>query len=117
MIVIQSDDAETVSTNAVLYSRPEAIRKLATMMIVSMAEANTDMICDMAEEYPTKGDVERGFQHLADQALDSLEDHINDLRESLTKFLKDAKVVAKVRRLDYDDDGALSDIMIDLRVE
>ena len=115
MIVFQ--DCETVKTNSVLYAQQDGIRKLATMMIVNMAEGNTDMICDMPEEYPTKTDVERVFSTLNEQALDMMDDHIDTLKEELTKFLKSAKVVAKVRRLDYDNEGNLSDITVDVKVE
>lgn len=115
MIVFQ--DCETVKTNGVLYGQPDAIRKLATMMIVNMAESNTDMICDMPEEYPTKADVERGFQGLSEQAIDMLDDHIDTLKEKLTEFLKSAKVNARVRRMDYDNEGNLSDITVDVKVE
>lgn len=110
-------DSEMVETNAVLYSQPEAIRKLATMMLVNMAESNTDMICDMPEEYDTKEDIERAFGHLNEQALDCLEDHINDLRNSLERFLREVKVTTRVRRLEYNEQGKLSDITVDLSVE
>ena len=115
MIVFQ--DCETVSTNDVLYSQDNGIRKLATMMLVNMAESNTDMVCDMPEEYETKAEVELAFQNLNEQALDMLDDVISELREKLEKFLREAKVSARVRRLDYDQNGQLSDITVDLRVE
>lgn len=115
MIVFQ--DCETVKTDDVLFGRPDAIRKLATMMLVNMAEGNTDMVCDMSEEYKTKEDVERVFQGLTDQALDMLPDVIDSLKMSLEDFLQKAKVKAQVRRLDYDTAGKLSDITVDIKVE
>ena len=109
--------ADFVKTTGVLYSQPESIRRLAIMMMVNAAEANTDMIFDMPEEYETKQDIEGAFQALNEQALDLLEDHIADLRLSLDKFLRSAKVTAKVRRLDYTKEGKLADIMLDIDVE
>ncbi len=116
MIVFQNG-IETVKTHDVLYGRPDGIRKLATMLIVDMAESNTDMVCDMSEEYPTKADVERVFQGLNDQAIDVLEDNFEFLKEKLMEFLRTAKVTARVRRMDYDTEGKLSDVMVDVSVE
>ena len=108
--------ADFVKTTGVLYSQPESIRRLAIMMMVNAAEANTDMVYDCLEEYESKQEIENAFQALNEVALDMLEDHIADLRRSLESFLRSAKVTAKVRRLDYDKEGKLSDIMLDLDV-
>ena len=107
---------ETVSTNDVLYSHPNAVRALAIMMMVNAAESNTDMICDMPEEYKNKDDVEVVFSSLNEQALDMFDEHFEDLRNRVERFLRSAKVVARVRRLDYNPEGLLSDIAIDLDV-
>ncbi len=109
--------ADMVKTNGVLYSQPESIRRLAIMMMVNAAEANTDMIFDCSEEYETKQDIEGAFQALNEVALDMLEDHISDLRRSLETVLRNAKVAARVRRLDYNKEGNLADITIDIDVE
>ncbi len=116
-MIVYPDNIETVKTNGVLYSQPDAIRKMAIMLMVNVAEGNTDMICDMPEEYETKDEVERAFQALNEVALDMLEDHIADLRLSLEKFLREVKFTAKVRRLDYDKEGKLSDVTVDINVE
>jgi hypothetical protein len=115
-MIFHEDGAETVKTNGVLYSQPESIRRLAIMMMVNAAEANIDMVSDMPEEYESKQEIENAFQALNEQALDMFEDHIADLRRSLESFLQSAKVTAKVRRLDYDKDGKLSDITLDIDV-
>ena len=116
MIVFQ-DGLETVTASGVLYSRPDAVRKLAIMIMINAAEANTDMICDMSEEYETKDNIEAVFKSLNEQALDMLEDHIADLQKSLESFLKNTKFKAQVRRLDYNKEGKLADIVVDLDVE
>ena len=107
---------ETVNTNDVLYSRNDAIRALAVMMMVNAAESNTDMICDMPEEYVNKDDVEVVFSSLNEQALDMFDDHFEDLRNRVERFLRNAKVTARVRRLDYNVEGRLWDITVDLDV-
>ena len=108
--------ADMIKTTGVLYSQPESIRRLAIMMIVNAAEANTDMVLDMPEEYESKQEIENAFQALNEQALETLEDHIADLRLSLDKFLRSAKVTAQVRRLDYNKEGKLEDITLDIDV-
>ena len=116
-MIVYQDNIETVKTNGVLYTDPQVVRKMAIMMLVNVAEGNTDMICDMYEEYPTKADVERVYQGLHDQAMDMLDDHINDLRSSLEKALTELKYTARVRRLDYDQEGKLADVTVDIDVE
>lgn len=116
-MIVYEDNIETVKTNGVLYSNTEAVRKLAIMMLVNVAENNTDMVCDMSEEYRTKAEVEAVFQGLNEVALDMLEDHISDLRSSLERALREIKFTARVRRLDYDKEGKLSDVTVDIAVE
>ena len=116
-MIVYQDNIDQVKTNGVLYSDPQVVRKLAIMMLVNTAEGNTDMVCDMCEEYPTKADVERVYQGLHEVALDMLDDHINDLRNSLEKALREIKYTARVRRLDYDEQGKLSDVTVDIAVE
>ena len=116
-MIVYENGIETVKTNGVLFSNPDAVRKLAIMLLVNSAECNTDMVCDCSEEYPTKGDIERVFQGLNDQALDNLEVHLDDLRLSLERALREIKFTARVRRLDYNKEGKLADITVDLDVE
>jgi hypothetical protein len=115
-MIVHEIGCDTVKTNGVLYSQPEAIRRLAIMMIVNAAEANTDMVLDMQDEYKSKEELEGAFRALNEQALETLEDHITDLRLSLDKFLRSAKVTAQVRRLDYNTEGKLADITLDIDV-
>lgn len=107
---------DTVRTHDVLYSRPEAIRKMAIMLLVNAAESNIDMVCDMSEEYGSKADIDGAFQGLNEQALVMLEDNIADLRQSLENFLRKTKITAQVRRLNYDKEGKLDGITLDLDV-
>ena len=116
-MIVYQDNIEQVKTNGVLYSDPQVVRKLAIMMMVNTAEGNTDMVCDMSEDYKTREDVEAVFQGLNEVALDMLDDHINDLRASLEKALREIKYTARVRRLDYDEQGKLSDVTVDIAVE
>lgn len=112
-----SEDIDTVRTNGVLYTSSDAIRKMAIQMIVNAADSNTEMVCDMQNEYKTKEEIAAVYSNLAQQAKEMLEDHINDIKLNLEKFLCEAVVHARVRRLDYDEQGNLSDISVDIQVE
>ena len=115
-MIFHEDGTETVRTNSVLFSQPDAVRKLAIMMMVNAAEGSIDMITDYPENYETKEDMEIVLGNVREMALECLEDHIADLRRSLESFLRSAKVDVKVRRLDYTKAGELSDISIDIDV-
>lgn len=116
MIVYPTVD--TVKTNEVLYYSPEAIRKLGIMLMVNAAEANTDMVMDMPDEYTSKEEIEAVYLHLNQQAREMLEDHIHDLRMNLDKFLQNVKFRARVTRLDYAKvDGTLNDVTVEIDVE
>jgi hypothetical protein len=107
----------TVNTHAVLYSLPDAVRQLAIVMLVNMAEANTEMAMDTPEEYNTKAEFENVLQDLPLQALDMIPDLIHDLEQSLRKQLNEMKYTAKVVRMDYKEDGELADVTVKLNVE
>lgn len=116
-MIVYQDNIDTVKTNGVLYSNPDAVRKMAIMMLVNVAEGNTDLVCDCADDYKTKADVEAVFQGLNEVALDMLSDHIDDLRLALEKCLREIKYTARVRRLDYDQEGNLADVTVDIDVQ
>lgn len=116
-MIVYPGNVDSVKTNGVLYSQKDAVRSMAIAMLINVAEGNTDMVCDMSNEYPTKGDVEAVFQGLHEVALDMLDDHIADLRISLERALREIKYTARVRRLDYDREGNLSDVTVDIEVE
>lgn len=107
-------DQHQVRPNDVLYSRNDAVRKLAVAMLVNLAESNIDMVCDMDDEFLTKDAIESAFKNLNDVVLSTLDDHIFDLRNALTKMLLDIKVDARVRKMEFNDIGRLSDVDVEL---
>lgn len=116
-MIVYDDSAKTVDTIGVLFSRPDAIRKMAIVMLAHAAEFNTHMICDLPEEYETKEDMEVSLKGINESALGMLEDHIRDLRRALEDALQEIKFTARVRRLDYDEQGRLNDLTVDISVE
>lgn len=117
MTINTAENIEIVSTRQVLFADKHAVRKLALALLVNQAGANVERILDMGGDYETRADVEQVFATLKEQTLETLDDFINDLRLSLAESLKDANVVAMVRRMDYDRSGNLSDVTVDLHVE
>lgn len=116
-MIVYPGGHDTVKTTDVLYSQKAAIRSLAISMIINCAEGTRDMIIDCSEEYSTKADIEIMFRSIHEQARDMLEDHIHDLQVALDQALRDIKFTARVHRLDYDKEGQLSDIGVDITVE
>jgi uncharacterized membrane protein len=116
-MIVYENGVDTVKTNDVLCYSTKAVRNLAIMLMVNAAEANTDMVLDMSHEYRTKDEVEAVFNNLNEIALDALADHIDDLRASLEKFLREVKFTARVRRMEYEADGSLSDVLVELEVK
>lgn len=109
---------DTVRTNEILYQSPEAVRKIAVMLMVNAAECNADMVMDLPEEYPSKEEIEAVFLRLNEQALEMLDDHIDSLRGALKAQLEKIKFRARVTRLDYHrETGKLDDIHVNISVE
>jgi outer membrane translocation and assembly module TamA len=75
------------------------------------------MVVDMFDEYKSKDDIERVFQNLSEQAADTFEDHFEYFKEKMLQYLRNARVTARVRRLEYDVDGRLSDVTVEVDVE
>ena len=117
-MILYHNTVDTVKTNDVLCSTNETVRKLAIMLMVNAAEANTDMIMDMPSDYASKPEMEAVFLHINEQAIEMMDDHIDELRHKLDKFLQNVKFRARVTRIDYKKDtGDLKDIHVELDVE
>ena len=114
MIISNARADESVRPNDLLYNRDLAIRKMAVTMILNIAESNLDMVCDCDDDFKTKDAIERSFQHLNDVVLSTLEDHIYDLRTNIVRMLADLKVDARVRKMEYNEIGRLSDVDVEL---
>ncbi len=114
MTVSYNGLSQTVNASNVLYGQKHTIKALAQAAMVSMAEADTEMVLDMPNEYPTKADVEAVFQGLHEQATDFINDMIEDLRARLLEELAQKRYTARVTALHYDDEGRLDDVSVKL---
>lgn len=115
MSVTYTGVSQSLTASKVLYHSDDTIKALAQAAMISMAEANVDMLCDCPNEYPTKADVERVFQGLNEQATDLINDMFDDLKARLLAELATKKYTSRVRAMHYDEQGVMSDI--DLQVD
>ena len=117
MTISHTGVSQNVSATNVLYSRQDVIKALAQAAILNMAEADVDMLCDCPAEYPTKGDCERVFQGLHEQATDLVNDMFDELKEKLLEELAQKRYTARVTGLHYDKEGNMDDITVQVDFE
>lgn len=107
---------EFVKPSQVLYANPAAIDSLVREIIVNMAEASIDMVCDGGpSEYPNKASIEDCLSGCADMGVDFVEDVINELRDKLLARLRTAQVKPIVKAIHFDEKG-YSDIAVDIDI-
>ena len=117
MTVSYTGASQVCNATNVLYAQEQAVRALAQACMVSLAEADVDMLLDCPNEYPTKADMERVFTGLHDQAADFINDTFEDLKERILAELAKARYTARVKALHYNDEGAVDDIDLQLTFE
>ena len=109
--------SQSLTANQVLYSNEAVVKAIAQTAMVSMAEADVEMLCDCPQEYPTKADLERVFQGIHDQATDLITDMFDELKAKVLAELAEKRYSARVTGLHYDDDGALNDITVSIKFD
>ena len=109
--------SQNVTAMSVIYTSDATVKALAQAAMVSLAEADIDMIVDCSKEYPTKADIENVFQGLHDQATDLINDVFDDIKARVLRELAEKSYTARVSGLHYDDTGALSDITVSVAFE
>lgn len=107
-----------IQAETLLYSKKEVVDALALMAIVSMIEANIDMICDMPDEYPTKNDIEAVMNGAAEQSIDYLNDAMDELKEAVIRRVREGKLAVRVKSMKFCDvDGMLDDVTVNVNFE
>lgn len=101
----------------VLYSRDDVVDQIVKEAITNMAHASDDMMGDYPELYQDKQSIEAGFNHLRDQAADLIQDMIADLHISLLKRLQEIQFTARVRNIEYDDNGNVVDANVNVKFD
>ncbi len=117
MTVSYTGASQVCNATNVLYAQDQAIKALAQAAMISLAEADIDMLLDCPNEYPTKADMERVFQGLHEQATDFINDTFEDLKERLLAELAQKRYTARIKALHYDERGAVDDISLQVDFE
>lgn len=117
MTVSYTGASQVVNATNLLYAHDQAVKALAQACMISLAEADVDMLLDCPNEYPTKADMERVFQGLHEQAADFINDTFDDLKERILKELAQARYTARVKALHYDQQGVVEDIGLQVDFE
>ena len=115
MTVAYTGVSQTINAVSVVYPNDAVVKAIAQAAMISMAEADIDMLTDCPGDYPTKADFERSLQSLHDQARDLIEDTFVELKERVLAELAEKRYTARITALHYDPQGEVSDI--DLKVE
>lgn len=103
--------------NKVLYGFDDIVDQLVKEAIINMAGATDEMMGEYPELYQDKQSIEAGFNHLREQATDLIKDMLGGLEVSLTKRLADIQFKAQVRNIEYDDDGNVTDSIVNIKFE
>ncbi len=117
MTVSYTGASQVCNATNVLYAQDQAVRALAQACMISLAEADVDMLLDCPQEYPTKADMERVFTGLHDQAADFINDTFDDLKERVLAELAKTRYTARIKALHYDQQGAVEDISLQVDFE
>lgn len=117
MTVSYTGASQVVNATNLLYAHDQAVKALAQACMISLAEADVDMLLDCPNEYPTKADMERVFQGLHEQAADFINDTFDDLKERVLAELAKTRYTARIKALHYDQQGAVEDISLQVDFE
>jgi hypothetical protein len=117
MTVSYTGVSQRVEATKVIYAHSETIKALAQAAMISLAEADIDMLLDCPGEYPTKADMERVFQGLHEQATDFVNDTFDDLKERILAELSQKRYTARIKALHYDTEGQVEDISLQVDFE
>ena len=100
-----------IRPESVLYSQKETVNAIALMAIVNMLESNIEMVVDCASEYKTKEDIETVMNGTVDQAIDFLNDAMDELKAAVIERVRTGRLAARVKTMKFCDvDGELDDV-------
>ena len=91
-----------------------AVAALTHAVLVSMAEAQVDMVIDHPADHSTKDQIEDRFQCLHPMSQEYIADVLAQLNQRVSQELAEKRYTAKVTALHYGSDGQLADVDVDL---
>lgn len=117
-MAIKYEKYPTLNEMDVLACSTRAVDTLAMAAIVNMIEANLDMVEDCPRDYKTKQDIENCLAASNEQAVDFINDVIEDLRMSLISRLRNGTLTAVVTAMHFDPvDGRINDVDVQVKFE
>lgn len=102
------------SIESCIYAREAFVNQIVQAAIVEMARATDDMMIDYPELYNDKQSIEAGYSHLRLQANDFLRDAMETLRAQVNKRLAEIEFTARVRKMEFDESGNVTDAEINI---
>lgn len=103
--------------SAVLYGHSDIVDQLVKAAVIIMADGNREMMNDYQADYQDKQSIECCFSKLREQTVDFIDDVVNDLRLEMLDRLAAMQINARVRKIEYDDAGKVTDAEVNINFE
>lgn len=114
-IKVEGHNCKDVRVDHILYAYDNAIESIANELIEQVAEMQWQMLLDMPEEYETVEHCRQVFEDLPELALELVDEHIDNLRDSIKQRLNAMKTKSTIKALYYNDDGFLKDVDLHIK--
>jgi len=108
-----------VSPSKILQCDREACRAIVQSALLSMIEAQIDMLCDEEDgDVYGRADVQRIIaDNIRNRTADYLDDVLADFVATVKTHLAEVQVSARVTGISYAGDGHISDVVVDFAAE
>lgn len=119
-IQVTRSTSMTVDARQVLAFTPFAVRQLAIAALLNNLEVHSDMIgdeSDSTKRVPTLDEVKQQMSSFRGSTIDVARDFLTDLQTSVLKELETIDFEVYVRRMEFERDGALADVLLELDVK
>lgn len=114
MAITVRGSLEFIKPEQLLYSNPTAVESMVTAIVINMAEASIDMICDAGDsEYPTKKSIEDCLEGVPEMGIDFVRDAIRELEDKLIARLQTVRVKPSVTAIKFSERG-YEDVEVDI---
>jgi hypothetical protein len=105
------------SIESCIYVREAFVNQIVQAAIVDRARATDNMVIDFPELYNDKQSIEAGYSHLRLHANDFLRDAMETLQKQVNKRLAEIEFTARVRKMEFDEAGNVTDAEVNINFE
>ena len=92
-----------------IYVKADIVDQIVRKAILEMAGATDEMMEEFKQSYSDKKSIEGAFNNLRQQAKDLLVDAMEDLKKSVFDRLEEIAYKATVRKIEFDENGNVTD--------